>query len=194
MTARELVSRVVVEYRRVLVPLGVVALINVGLYALLVYPLSLKVDASERRAAAARTQLLAAEAEDRSTRATVARAEKARGDLQKFYSDLLPTGLESARRMTYAKLANLADEHGLTIARRTYDPDDGHRGHLKKLSIRMSLTGEYRDIRQFLHALETSPEFIVIEDVSVAEGSQPGAPLSVSVRMATYFAGAPDGA
>ena len=38
MTARDLVTRVMVEHRRVLVPLGVVALINVGLYALLVYP------------------------------------------------------------------------------------------------------------------------------------------------------------
>jgi Tfp pilus assembly protein PilO len=193
MTARDLFTRVMVEHRRVLVPLGVIALVNVGLYVLLVYPLSLKVDASERRAAAARTALAEAEAESRATRATVARAEKARGDLQRFYSELLPTGVESARKMTYAKLANLADEHGLTIARRTYDPDESHRGRLKKLSIRMSLTGEYRDIRQFLHALETSPEFIVIEDVSLAEG-EPGAPLSVTVRMATYFAGDADGA
>jgi Tfp pilus assembly protein PilO len=194
MTTRDLLARVMVEHRRVLVPLGIVALINVGLYGLLVYPLSLKVEASERRAAAARAQLAAADADDRNTRATVARAEQASGDLQKFYRELLPSGVESARRMTYAKLANLADEHGLTIARRTYDPDDTYKGHLRKLSIRMSLTGEYRDIRQFLHALETSPEFIVIEDVSVAEGSEPGAPLAVSVRLATYFAGAADGA
>ena len=50
------------------------------------------------------------------------------------------------------------------------------------------------DIRAFLHALETSPEFIVIEDVSLSEGANAGAPLSLAVQLATYYAGAPDGA
>ena len=96
--------------------------------------------------------------------------------------------------MSYAKLASLADHHGLVIERRSYDRDTGYRGRLHKLKINMALSGEYRDIRAFLHALETSPEFVVIEDVSLSEGANPGAPLAVAVQLATYYAGAPDGA
>ena len=189
MTPRALLSRVLVERRAVLVPLAVIALVNVAVYALVIYPLSLKVAGSGRAAEAARSRLEAAQNEDRVARATVVRAEQAGKDLRRFYEDTLPRSMEAARRMTYTRLADLADEHGLVIERRSYDPDPTHKGRLRKLKIGMSLTGEYRDIRQFVYALETSPEFIVIEDVSVSEGANPGAPLSVSVQLATYFAG-----
>ena len=194
MTRGALVARVLVERRRVLLPLGIAALVNLGVYALAVYPLSLKVASSERRAVIARAQLQAAEREDATTRAVLERAEQADADLQKFYHDTLPSSVEAARRMSYAKLANLADHHGLVIERRSYDRDTGYRGRLHKLKINMALSGEYRDIRAFLHALETSPEFVVIEDVSLSEGANPGAPLAVAVQLATYYAGAPDGA
>jgi Tfp pilus assembly protein PilO len=189
-----LVARVLVERRRVLLPLGIAALVNLGVYVLAVYPLSLKVASSERRAVTARAQLQAAEREDATTRAVLERAEQADADLRKFYRDTLPPSVEGARRMSYAKLASLADHHGLVIERRSYDRDTGYRGRLHKLKINMALSGEYRDIRAFLHALETSPEFVVIEDVSLSEGANPGAPLAVAVQLATYYAGAPDGA
>lgn len=194
MTAGALMTRVLVERRRVLLPLGIAVLVNVGVYALVVYPLSLKVAASERRAQAARGQLATAQREEATTRGSLARAQQADTDLQRFYRDTLPSSVEGARRMSYAKLASLADHHGLLIERRSYDRDTGYRGRLYKLKITMDLSGEYRDIRAFLHALETSPEFIVIEDVSLSEGARPGAPLAVAVQLATYYAGAPDGA
>ncbi len=194
MTARSLVARVLVERRRVLLPLGIAALVNVGMYGLVVYPLSLKVAGSERRATAARTQLLAAERDELTTRASLARAEQADGDLQRFYRETLPSSVEAARRMSYAKLATLADHHDLVVERRSYDPATDYRGRLHKLNISMALSGEYRDIRAFLHALETSREFLVVEDVSLSEGARPGAPLAVAVRLATYYAGGTGGA
>ena len=194
MTASALLARVLVERRRLLLPLGIAALVNLGVYVLVVYPLSLKVAVSERRGAAARMQLQAAERDEGTTRAALARAEQANTDLQRFYRDTLPSSVEGARRMSYAKLASLADRHGLVVERRSYDRDLAYRGRLRKLKISMALSGEYRDIRAFLHELEASQEFIVIEDVSLSEGVRPGAPLSLSVQLATYFAGALDGA
>lgn len=193
MNAPSLLTRVLVEWRRVLLPLGVAVVANLAVYVLAVYPLTLKVAASERRAVTARAQLRAAEREEATTRLSLLRAEQADRDLQRFYRQTLPRGVEGARRMSYAKLATLADHHGLVVERRSYDRDSGYRGRLHKLNIRMSLSGEYPDIRAFLHALETSPEFIVIEDVTLGEGASTGAPLSVSVKLATYYAGEPDG-
>ena len=194
MTARSLVARVLLERRRVLLPLGIAALVNLGVYVLVVYPLSLKVAASERRATAARMQLAAAERDEKTTRASLGRAKQADADLRRFYRETLPTSIEGARRMSYARLASLADHHGLVVERRSYDRDAGYRGRLHKLKINMNLSGEYRDIRAFLHALETSPEFIVIEHVSLNQGATAGAPLSLAVELATYYAGALDGA
>ena len=194
MTAGELLSRVVADRRRVLLPLGIVALVNVALFALTVYPLSLKVAASQRRAVAARTQLQAAEGDEQALQATVARTDQAGKDLARFYDDMLPRDLAGARRLTYARLASLAGDNGLLLARRRFDVDTAYKGQLNRLQIDMALEGDYGDIRAFVHALETSAEFIVIEDIRLAEGQAPDAPLSLSMRLSTYFRGDPGGA
>jgi len=57
----------------------------------------------------------------------------------------------------------------------------------------MSLKGEYQDLRQFIYELESSPEFIIIDDVTL---SQPEAdkPLVLSLQLSTYYRLAADGA
>ena len=187
-----LLARVANEHRRVLVPLGLLAVVNVGVLALAVYPLSLKVAASQRRADAAAGRLAQVEREVSRVHATLATTEQADKDLARFYADVLPRDVSAARHQTYAHLAALADEHNLTVTRRTYAIDEAYKGRLQRLQIAMVLTGEYPDIRDFIYALETSPEFVVIEDVSVAEGGRLESGLTVNLQLATYFRG--DGA
>jgi Tfp pilus assembly protein PilO len=194
MTAGQLIARVIAERRRLLVPLAFVAVGNVALYGLIVYPLSLKVAASERRAAAARQQVQAAERDERAARATIDRAARADTDLQQFYTQTLPASVEASRRMTYARLAQLAAEHGIAIERRSYDVDTTYLGRLKKLKMGLSLSGEYSDIREFLRALERAPEFIVIENVALSESGARDVGLLVTVQLATYYAGGAGGA
>lgn len=189
MTLGSLLSRVATEHRRVLVPLGVLAVVNVGILALAVYPLSLKVAASQRRADAAAGRLAQIEREVARVHATLATTEQADKDLTRFYADVLPQDISAARRQTYAHLAALADEHNLAVTRRTYAIDDAYKGRLQRLQIAMVLTGEYPDVRDFIYALETSPEFVVIEDVSVAEGARLESGLTVNLQLATYFRG-----
>jgi len=187
-----LLARVASEHRRVLVPLGILAVVNIGVLALAVYPLSLKVAASQRRADAAAGRLAQVEHEVSRVHATLATTEQADKDLARFYADVLPRDVSAARHQTYAHLAALADEHNLAVARRTYAIDDSYKGRLQRLQIAMVLTGEYADVRDFIYALETSPEFVVIEDVSVAEGARLESGLTVNLQLATYFRG--DGA
>jgi Tfp pilus assembly protein PilO len=187
MTARSLLARIGNEHRRVLVALGILAIANVGILALAVYPLSLKVSASQRRADATAGRLAQVEREVSRVHATLATTEQADKDLGRFYADVLPRDVSAARRQTYAHLAQLADEHNLAVTRRTYAIDDAYKGRLQRLQIAMMLTGEYPDIRDFIYALETSPEFVVIEDVSVAEGARLESGLTVNLQLATYF-------
>jgi hypothetical protein len=41
-------------------------------------------------------------------------------------------------------------------------------------------------MRSFIHAIETAPEFVVIENVSLAEGSNEGS-LRLAMDLSTYF-------
>jgi hypothetical protein len=189
MTLRSLLARVGSDYRRLVVPLGLLAIVNVALFGLAVYPLTLKVAASQRRAEAANAQQRQAERDAAAVHSTLTITEQADRDLARFYTSVLPPDVSGARRLTYARLAELADTHNLTVNRRTYAIDASYKGRLQRLGIEMALTGEYADIRDFIYALETSPEFVVIEDVSLAEAARSEAGITVNLRLATYFKG-----
>ena len=185
----DLVQRILIERRGVVVALALVGLVNLGFYALAVYPLSMKVAASERRALAARAQLAITERDDKDVRSTLQLTEQASKDLGRFYGDILPADLTVARRQTYEHLATLAREHNLAIARRSYRVDDGYKGRLERLNIGMDLTGDYADMRDFIYDLETSPEFVAIEGIALAEDAQQRDSLSLSLALSTYYRG-----
>jgi Tfp pilus assembly protein PilO len=191
MTAQ--LGRILRERRRVVVPLAAAAVLNLAVYALVVYPMSLRLAGAERRAEAARRQQVAATREFDAARAMLTSKDRADRELRAFYTDVLPPDLAGARRITYARLAQLARDANLRYDRRRYEPDTSYDGALRKLRITMVLEGEYEDVRQFIHELETAPEFVVIEDVALAEGVDSGAPLTLSLELATYFRGEADG-
>jgi hypothetical protein len=187
-----LALRIAGERRAVLLPLAALAVVNVLLYAFVVYPLSLRVSGLEGRASDAERGRALAEQEFAAARAMVTSRDQADVELQKFYRDVLPSDLTGARRITYARLAQLASDTNLTHGRRSYEEDARHRGTLRRLRIRMELEGEYASVREFVHRLETSREFVVIERIGLVEGAGDNAPLRLSLELATYFQGADD--
>jgi Tfp pilus assembly protein PilO len=149
----------------------------------------------ERRAASARVQRAAAERDYASARALQTGRERADVDLRQFYREVLPTDLAGARRLTYARLAQLAQENNLHYQHRSYETDTNYKGELEKLHISMELDGDYADVREFIHELETSPDFVVIERLALAEQSRGGdsdGMLQLTLDLATYFRRADD--
>jgi Tfp pilus assembly protein PilO len=192
-TTRGLLGQIFGDYRRLILALAVVAIVNMAVDALVIYPLSLKVGSSERRAATVTEQLHAAQKDSDGVHATLAKTGQAESDLARFYKDVLPADISGARRLTYARLASMASEHNLTIVQRSYALDDSYKGRLERLQIEMSINGEYPDIRDFIYAVETAPEFVVIENVGVTEGARAQSGLTVALRLATYFRAGQDG-
>lgn len=182
-----LFRRILRERRTVILPLAGVAVLNVAIYLLLVYPLSLRVSATEGRQTFAARQLAAAEREYAAARAMLTSKDRADAELRTFYGEVLPADLAGARRITYARLAQLAREADLSYDRRSYEPNANYDGSLQKVRITMVLEGEYRNVRRFIHALETAPEFVVIEEMSLTEGTDANAPLTLTLELATYF-------
>jgi Tfp pilus assembly protein PilO len=188
-----LVGRVVREKRAVMLVLAFVVLANLAIAVLVVYPMSASVQTAERQAEVAAQALRAAEREFAAATATMTGRTRATDDLRKLYTKLLPMDLAGARRATYLKLTQLARGAQLMAQRRSeevHEPrqsDVGAGTTLTRLGISMVLKGDYESVRQFLRDIETASEFIVIDNVALAEGTEPGSALMLTVELSTYF-------
>ncbi len=180
--------RIVAEKRSVIVLLAAALLVNIGVYAFVVYPLGVRSAGAATRAANAATSLRAAEADYAGARALVAGTTRADQELQTFYGKVLPSDFSSARRLTYTTIPDLAKKAGIRIIDRKtdVDPASAKSTRLGRLVIRVALQGEYESFRQFLYNLESAPEFVIVDDVAM-ELTEAGKPLSFVVGLSTYY-------
>lgn len=185
--------RIVSENRRMVWILAAALVVNAALYALVVYPLEKRVQTEQDQAGAATRELNAARRSFNAAKATVSGKKQADDELLKFYRDVLPPDQSSARRTLYPHLDQLARSAELTTGRNRFDPQPNSKGGLSKLTMTMILEGEYSNIRRFIHELETAPEFLVLEGVTVTQAGEGERRLNVTANVATYYRGAADG-
>jgi hypothetical protein len=182
----ELTRRVVAEKRPLVLTLVIVLVANLLAYFLVVRPRGVKSAGAADRAAAASEARRAAEGELASARALVEGKSKADEELNAFYEKVLPADLVAARRMTYASLPALARRTNVRYEqRRTDAPEPDEDSRLGRLNIRMVLVGEWEDIRDFIFQLESAPEFVIIDDVTVIESDETEQTLTID--LTTYF-------
>jgi hypothetical protein len=186
--------RVLREKRALIWPIAIVLLLNVALYAVVVYPLAEKVAGGEQAAEASAAALRAARRDHEAARAMIAGKAQADVELQKFYGDVLPPDVSGARRITFLRMEQLATQNDLRLERETSAPRDQRDSQLVKFVFTAELSGEYRNIRRFIHALETAPEFLVLEHVELSQAETDDAALNVSMQIATYYRSGRDGA
>jgi len=182
-----LLRRAVAEHRRLVIALAVTFAVNVLVYALVVYPLAQRVANVEQRDQAAEQALALARTEHAQASGTLTGKARASAELATFYKDVLPQDLAGARRLTYLRLARLARESNLQYERASYDPTIETDSTLTRLQIQMVLSGSYADMRDFIYQLETAPEFVVIDNVQLAEGSDENGSLVVTLDLSTYY-------
>ena len=113
--------------------------------------------------------------------------DRARTELDTFYRDVLPASQSGARQLTHLRLPQLARQAGLRWTRIQTEPGEEQGGTLSRLRIRMILSGDYASVRTFLHELETAREFVVIENVALAEEDVDTGSLVVTLQLATYY-------
>jgi Type II secretion system (T2SS), protein M subtype b len=191
-----LARRVLHENRRYVWPLVAGLLINLAVYAFVVYPLGVKSATAVDRSAAAAGVLDAAERDMAAARALVAGKTAAEQELATFYQKVLPPTIEAARRLTYAKLPALARKANVKFEERRSDIDQQQQqknARLGRLQTRIVLEGDYESLRQLLFELETTPEFLIVDDVSVTQ-SDVNKPLMLTLDVSTYYRLGPNGA
>jgi Tfp pilus assembly protein PilO len=182
--------RILAEHRRLVTPLVILLIVNAIVYAAFVYPLAQRVANVEQRNDAAGRALTAAQAEFAQANGTLTGKDRAATELATFYKDVLPSSLSGARRLTQLRLRQLARESDLTFDRDQYQEVEIRDSTLRRLGITMVLTGGYEDIRNFIHQLETSPEFVVIDNIELSSGADNEGAQVVTLEMSTYFRGA----
>src|SRR5262245_66623710 len=96
--------RVFDEKRRLILPLAIALLVNVVLFAIVVYPLPKKVAGGEQDSRAATATLNAATRDYQGAQATVKGKGQADLELQKFYNEVLPHDMSAARRITFLRI------------------------------------------------------------------------------------------
>jgi len=189
-----LLERIVAEHRALVVTLVTVLVVNVAIYALVVRPLGAKQAGAADRAATAAAALASAERELAMARALVEGKTHADEELSAFYEKVLPSDLAAARRLTYASLPALARRTNVKYEERRTEVEEAEKdARLGHLRIRMGLQSDYENFRNFIYQLESTPEFVILDDVTLAEGEGSG-PLTITLNLSTYFRLKPNGA
>ena len=185
---QSVIQRVIAEHRRVVYALIAGIVINFLVFAFFVYPLQSDVANVEQRTRAAEEALAAAQADYARANGTLTGKDRALKELDTFYTSVLAHDLTGARRLTFARLAQLAAKSRLDFERRKYEPVVERGSNLTRLKVTMDLAGSYADIRDFIHEIESSPEFVVIDDVGLMEeGVQNGDSVRLTLQLSTYF-------
>jgi Tfp pilus assembly protein PilO len=188
--------RVYQERRGIILPLVVALVANAGLLAFVVLPLERSVAGAGDESVAAMGRLASARLAEKAARAAKASKERADDELRRFYADVLPPDLNEARRLTDHWLQGVAEQAGLQFKTARLDFAPVRDSQLTKVSEKVTLIGQYSEIRRFLYAVETAPQFVIIERVALGESSttQGGAAgaaasglLEIGLDVSTYF-------
>ena len=87
-----------------------------------------------------------------------------------------------------------AAESGLQFLHSSHDWSEVKDSQLLRMSGKVTLSGEYPNIRKYLYAVETAEEFVIIERVGLTQASDLRSAnigrLEITLDFATYYLGA----
>lgn len=187
MSKDRVVRRVMQERRKPIMTLGLLLLVNLVVYGAVVIPLSRSVANVEGRDRDADRLLQEARADHERAAKTLSSQEVVSRDLAHFYNEVLPQNYSDARRMTYLRLQQVARESNLEFEQYNSEQEQEKGSSLTRVNIELSLRGTYDAVRTFVYKLDTSPEFVVIDDIGLAEGSDSSGVLELALKLSTYF-------
>lgn len=171
--------------RQIATVLLVLLAVNAGAYLGLVRPRLREADLLERESEPRLAQVKAREAEVAAKERFVQAVQTAGKDLVALRRDVLST---RPQRMIEAQLEveELAARFGIPPDRVQYENEVLEEEGLERFGMKVPLKGGYASLRKFLQAVETSDEFLVIEQVAL-EGQPGEQALELNITLATYF-------
>jgi len=112
--------------------------------------------------------------------------QRARTDLTVLRSDVLST--RDARMVEVElEIEALCNQFNINLDRVSLDHEVLEAEELDRMEQVVPLEGGYANLRRFLHAVEESDDFLIVERVALAEGQEGGVMLELSITLTTYF-------
>tara|TARA_B100001123_G_scaffold401895_1_gene489054 strand:- start:5197 stop:5721 length:525 start_codon:yes stop_codon:yes gene_type:complete len=162
-------------------------LVNLAIYGFVVSPADNRLARAEGRALAAEDLLDEARENLKAATRQHEKWKASNSQLKRFYEEVLPQNLRDAQTALSSLFDRVADGAGLVVESRTITADPERDSGLGKLSTTMVLSGRYEGIRRFLFEVETSGDFILIEELFVARVDQASQSLVLNLSASTYF-------
>src|SRR5205085_10556589 len=93
-----------------------------------------------------------------------------------------------ARRMTYTPVVEIARKANVKFLARNSEADlkQAQKTGLGRLHTRISFQCDYESFRTFIYELESAPEFMIIDDIQLAQ-TDLSKPLALTIEMSTYY-------
>jgi Tfp pilus assembly protein PilO len=87
------------------------------------------------------------------------------------------------------ELERLADEAGLELSQVSYKNERVKDSDLLRYTLTFTIAGRYRDIKQFVHALEQSPRLLILRQIGLQGVDQDNFETDVSLKLSleTFF-------
>jgi hypothetical protein len=182
-----LLRRIAREHRHLVIPILVLAVLNVVLVVAFIIPRSRRVGNVAERTQMAQNELATARFAHKRVSDALNGKSLASQQLDRFYHMVLPANLVDARRLVFPRLHQMAAQSHLHVTNTTTDHVSERDHALEELRIHMLLTGSYSSVRDFIQHLERSKEFLVINRLVLKESDLEKAPLALQLELSTYF-------
>jgi type II secretory pathway component PulM len=142
-------------------------------------------DIRQKTALLERHQLLASDHERYQRRVEALRAEVRQAEVSSFTGAKLPLVAAEIQGM----LAKFAEEAGLTIARQNV-PTPKQVDQFTQVNVELSVRGDRRALRDFLHKLQAAPKLLTIPRITIRVAPGRGdAALLADLQVAGYVVG-----
>lgn len=160
--------------------------LNLGFYVLSVRPRVQEYRSLTEESAPRIAELEQRDAARRAREAYRSALGKAEEDLATLRRDVLSTRNQRLIEVQ-AEVDHLAQMFNVVSEQVTYENEILEDEGLERMWMTIPLQGGYANLRKFIHAVENSDKFLVIERVALAEGDEGGVMLQLNITLATYF-------
>lgn len=118
--------------------------------------------------------------------ALLAIAERNQQQVGELYDSWLSTQQKRLTRVL-AEVRTLAQRAGVETSGFAYPEEVIEDFELVKRSIVFSVSGSYRQLRQFINLVELSDQFLILEEVRLSDRGNDTAEVKIDLRIATLF-------
>lgn len=120
----------------------------------------------------------------------ISRAETNRERIEEFYSGWLSS---EADRLTQVigEVKSMARQSGVRASGFRYPDEIIEELDLVRRSIVFSAEGSYQSMRRFIHSLERSDQFLILEDIGVNDSGDESSEVRVRFSVSTLFLSSP---